>query len=256
MSHDLHIESLSCRWEDGGLALAGLRFTLPAGSRTALLGANGSGKSSLLLALNGSLKASQGRVMLGDVVLRYTGSALREWRRRVGLVLSDPDHMLVGGSVEADISFGPLNLGLPEPEVRRRVDVAIKDFGLHPVRHDAVSTLSAGTRKRVALAGVMAMQPEVLLLDEPANGLDAPGMRAFQQTLDGLAQCGRTLVIATHDTGFAWNWATHWLVLDKGKVAYFGETEGAGLYLATEPEGIFAPAAWLETRQSQAIGQP
>jgi cobalt/nickel transport system ATP-binding protein len=247
----LRVDALACQWEDGSPCLAGISLALPAASRTALLGANGSGKSSLLLALNGSLRASRGRVRWKGMQLAYDARSLRAWRRRVGLVLSDPDHMLVGGTVEADISFGPLNLGLPKEEVRQRVNRVVNDFGLGPVRHDPISTLSTGTRKRLALAGVLAMDPELLLLDEPANGLDAPGMRAFQQSLDGLAHEGRTLIIATHDTNFAWRWATHWLVLDRGEIAFFGETQSAVSYLATEPEGIFPPDAWPAPEQSQ-----
>lgn len=241
--HSLETAGLHSHWEDGTACLRDVSVQFPPAARIALLGANGCGKSSLLLALNGSLRASRGAILLDGQPLRYSREALRGWRQRVGLVLCEPDHMLVGGSVASDISFGPINLGLPDTEVRSRVDEAIAAFGLEPWRNCPISSLSFGVKKRLALAGVVAMQPSVLLLDEPSNGLDAPGQAALQASLDRLSQAGCLLVVATHDVDFAWRWATHWLVLEEGHVAYYGLTRHATAYLDTNPAGIAIPAA-------------
>ncbi len=244
MTPTLQVEGLECHWEDGTAALRGISFTVPPASRVALLGANGCGKSSLLMALNGSFPASCGRILLDGLALRYSRQGLRDWRQQVGLVLSDPNHMLVGGTVAADISFGPLNLGFPEDIVRKRVEQVIAAFGLERWRDYPVTSISAGVKKRVSLAGIVAMDPSVVLLDEPANGLDAPGNRALLAALDTLSADGRLLMVATHDTEFAWRWASHWLVLEEGRVAYFGVKSGAGKYLAENPEGIALPIEW------------
>lgn len=243
MHEALTVESLECGWDGQASTLKDITFSLPPGARLALLGANGCGKSTLLLALNGSLPARAGRIRLGNETLQPGTTKLRKWRHHVGLVLSDADHMLVGGTVESDLSFGPLNLGMAESDVRDRVHQVIDEFGLQRWRSAPITTLSAGIKKRVSLAGVVAMNPAILLLDEPANGLDAPGNRALRDALQRLQRERRTLVIATHDVDFAWEWATHWLVLEEGSVAYFGETCRASGYLAQQPQGIAIPRA-------------
>lgn len=237
-----HLEArqLRFRYPSGHDALQDLSFTIPRGARVALLGPNGCGKSTLLLTLNGTLPATGGCIRLNNEVLVPRRPALRAWRQRVGLVLSDPEHMLLGATVETDLSFGPLNLGIPAAEVRRMVDQAIDAFGLTPWRSHSVSSLSEGTRKRVALAGMVILKPEVLLLDEPANALDAPGQRALHANLARLSSAGTTLVVATHDADFAWEWATHWMVMDQGFVNFFGPVEEAEQHLGAFP-GVMVP---------------
>jgi cobalt/nickel transport system ATP-binding protein len=224
----------------GRQALQDVSFTVPRGARVALLGPNGSGKSTLLLTINGTLPATGGSVRLNGEPLVQHRRALRAWRQRVGLVLSDPEHMLLGATVETDLSFGPLNLGIPEAVVRRMVEEAIDAFGLAPWRSHPVSSLSEGTRKRVALAGMVVLKPEVLLLDEPANALDAPGQRALRAILAQLSGAGTTLIVATHDADFAWEWATHWMVMDQGRVTFFRPVDEAEQHLGAFP-GVMVP---------------
>ncbi len=177
----------------GGIAaLTALNLTIARGRRLAILGPNGAGKTTLLLHLNGTLRPKTGGIFLNGAPGGYSRGGLRAWRGTVGLVLQKPDDQLFSASVRQDISFGPLNLGLPEDAVRARVVD-------HPTH-----MLSFGQKKRVAIAGIMAMRPAVLVLDEPIARLDPSGERHLLKALDGLHQAGTTLVFSTHDIDFAW----------------------------------------------------
>ena len=187
----------------GPTVLAEADLDVEAGSRTLLIGANGSGKTTLLRALCGSLKPTAGEILLDGAPLRHTRAGLREHRRRVQLVMQDPDEQLFSADVRQDVSFGPTNLGLPRDEVLARVEetlelLSITDLADRPCHH-----LSYGERKRVALAGAVAMRPEVLLLDEPTAGLDPAGVHEAVQILEMLRERGATLVMSTHDLDLA-----------------------------------------------------
>lgn len=195
--------------------LDGVDMRIEDGGRIALLGANGSGKTTLLRCLSGALTPLSGRVVFGGEVLRRNRDGLRQHRRRVQLVLQDPDDQLFSADVTQDISFGPLNLGLSEAEARERVDEAM---GLLAIAHLAgrpTHQLSYGERKRVAIAGAVAMRPSVLLLDEPTAGLDPAGVLELMATLDGL---DTTVVLATHDVDLALSWADQVAIVAGGEV--------------------------------------
>jgi len=200
----LEARDLVFRWPGGGRGLEGLSLTVGRGRTLAVLGPNGAGKSTLLLHLNGTLRPQSGEVRLGGETVGYGRAALSAWRRRVGLVLQDPDDQLFAATVAEDVSFGPLNLGLgPEPAAGRvaeaLVALGIADLAERPPHH-----LSFGQKKRVAIAGAVAMRPEVLLLDEPLAGLDPRGGARLRALLAGLAAAGTTLVLTTHDVDLAW----------------------------------------------------
>lgn len=188
--------------------------------RTVLLGANGSGKTTLLRVLSGAHRPDAGRVLIDGQPLAHTRAGLREHRRRVQLVLQDPDDQLFSADVAADVSFGPLNLGLPEAEVADRVTEALDLLQITQLADRPTHQLSYGERKRAAIAGAVAMRPQVLLLDEPTSGLDPEGVRELLDTLARLEAHGTMLVMATHDVDLALGWAVDAAVVTGGRVVH------------------------------------
>ena len=213
----LAAEEICHTYPGGVLALAGLSLTVPRGCRLAVLGANGCGKTTLFLHLNGSLQPGRGRIVVGGVPAAYDRAALTAWRGRVGLVLQDPDDQLFAATVAEDVSFGPLNLGLSVAEVRARVAEALAMVGIEALAARPTHMLSYGQKRRVTLAGVLAMRPEVILLDEPTAGLDAQGAELLLASLEALNAGGTTLVFSTHDIDFAYGWADRVAVLAGGR---------------------------------------
>lgn len=188
----------------GAPVLNGAHFSVMRGRRIALLGANGSGKTTLLTALSGALKPVNGNITYEGQVLRHGRAALRAHRACVQLVLQNPDDQLFSADVTQDVSFGPLNLGLSEEHARTRVEEALELLGITHLSERPVHQLSYGERKRVSIAGAVAMRPHVLLLDEPTAGLDPVGVMELVHALDGLSS---TVVLATHDVDLALSWA-------------------------------------------------
>ncbi|WP_295430985.1 ABC transporter ATP-binding protein [uncultured Thiodictyon sp.] len=217
-------------------ALRGLDLTVPRGRKLALLGANGCGKTTLLLHLNGTLKPSRGQVLLDGQAADYGRRALGAWRNRVGLVLQEPDDQLFSATVYQDVSFGPLNQGLPEAMVRARVEASLETLRITALAQRPTHALSFGQKKRVAIAGVLAMQPEVLILDEPTAGLDPRGVAHLLAALEQLRLAGTTLVFSTHDVDLAYGWADEVAILGQGLVLCQGEA----LATLADPERLHA----------------
>ena len=217
MSLLLEACALSHVYPDGSVGLDGCSLAIRSGSRNALLGSNGSGKTSLLQHFNALLRPTAGGVRFAGQPVDYSRGGLNALRRRVGLVFQNPDRQLFSASVIEDVSFGPLNLGLDEATVRRRVDEALAAVGMSELADKPVHHLSFGQKKRVCIAGVLAMQPEVLLLDEPMAGLDAAMQVELQALLDRLAGRGITIVLSTHDVDFAYRWADDIHLLAAGR---------------------------------------
>lgn len=201
-------------------------LTVGIGRRTAILGANGSGKTTLLRVLSGAHQPTQGSVVSGGEVLRHTRRGLTDHRQRVQLVMQDPDDQLFSADVRADIGYGPSNLGLPEPEIAARVDEALAVLSLTHLADRPVHRLSFGQRKRVAVAGALAMHPEVLLLDEPTAGLDPAGVEEMLTAVAALEAHGTTVVLSTHDVDLAWRWA-HEVALVVDGIVHQGGVEDA-----------------------------
>ncbi len=208
---------------DRGTVLDDLTVDLTGGTRWVVLGANGSGKTTLLSVLSGALRPTAGQVLRNGQPLSYRPRALAEHRRVVQMVLQDPDDQLFSADVAADISFGPLNLGLSPDDALARVDEACALLTLDHLRDRPVHQLSGGERKRVAIAGAVAMRPQVLLLDEPTAGLDPEGIDDMLGVLDRLEEQGTTVVMATHDVDLALAWSTRALVVGGG-TARVGDT--------------------------------
>ncbi|WP_405592212.1 energy-coupling factor ABC transporter ATP-binding protein [Streptomyces sp. NBC_01092] len=201
------LRGASYAYEDGPVVLSGLDFDVREGRALALLGRNGSGKTTLMRLLSGGLKPHDGRLTVDGAPVTYDRKGLTRLRTTVQLVVQDPDDQLFAASVAQDVSFGPLNLGLPDPEVRARVDEALAALDITALADRPTHLLSYGQRKRTAIAGAVAMRPRVLILDEPTAGLDPDGQERLLATLDGLRASGTTVVMATHDVDLALRWA-------------------------------------------------
>jgi cobalt/nickel transport system ATP-binding protein len=208
MSHrTLAGAGLVAGYEGGRPVLDGADLAVPAGRRLAVLGANGSGKTTLLRCLSGGLRPLAGAVTVDGVPLEHSRRGLRAHRQEVQLVLQDPDDQLFSASVAQDVSFGPLNLGLPEDAVRARVAEALDLLAVGHLAGRPTHQLSFGERKRVAIAGAVAMRPCVLLLDEPTAGLDPSAVAETLAALARLQEHDSTVVMSTHDVDLALRWA-------------------------------------------------
>lgn len=245
------------------VALRGLDLTIEKGRKLAILGANGSGKTTLLLHLNGTFRPTQGQILLDGLPAAYDRRAIDRWRRRVGLVLQDPDDQLFATTVGQDVSFGPLNLGLSEAEARLRVGEALEALGIAALAARATHTLSFGQKKRVAIAGILAMRPDILILDEPTAGLDPLGVTHLLAVLQQLHDAGTTLVFSTHDVELAYAWADQVAIFHEGSVLEQGEPSAVlGRPALLQQAGLQAPLL-LELAQllgkepgSDCHGQP
>jgi cobalt/nickel transport system ATP-binding protein len=208
MSHrTLTAAGLVVGYDRGPRVLDGAATTPPAGRRVAVLGANGSGKTTLLRCLSGALRPAAGTVAVDGARLEHTRRGLRAHRQEVQLVLQDPDDQLFSASVAQDVSFGPVNLGLDDGTVRARVAEALRLLAVAHLADRPTHQLSFGERKRVAIAGAVAMRPCVLLLDEPTAGLDPSGVAEALAALARLEEHDSTVVMSTHDVDLALRWA-------------------------------------------------
>ncbi|MGE5507560.1 MAG: ATP-binding cassette domain-containing protein [Chitinophagales bacterium] len=216
----IEVSDLSYVYPDGTRALDRLSLSVPAGRKVVILGPNGAGKSTFLLHLNGIHLPQSGTVRLGG---RAVTPHDHRWAAgMVGLVFQDPDDQLFAPTVWEDVAFGPRNLGLPETEVARRVEEALSAVGLAELARKAPHHLSFGQKKRAAIAGVLAMQPSVLVLDEPTAYLDPRSTREVFALLSRLHEGGATLLVATHDVDLAAEWADDCVILQQGRVLASG----------------------------------
>lgn len=221
----IETQSLCCDY-NGEPALKNVSISIPKGKMTFVLGGNGAGKSTLFLALNGIIKPSGGRVLFNGEPLKYDKQSLRKARERIALVFQNPDDQLFCASVYEDISFGAVNMGLDEKEVRRRVDEAMEITGVTAFKDKSVHALSCGQKKRAAIAGVLVMEPEVMILDEPTAGLDPEGTGEIMSALRKIKnEKDLTIIISTHDMDMAPVYAEWVYLLDRGEVAAGGEAE-------------------------------
>lgn len=220
MTHrSLSAAGLVVSYPGGPPVLRGADLDVPGGRRLALLGANGSGKTTLLRCLSGSLRPERGTVTVDGEPVSYSRAGLRRHRQDVQLVTQDPDDQLFSADVAQDVSFGPMNLGLPEPQVRERVAEALALLGVEHLARRPTHQLSHGERKRVAVAGAVAMRPCVLLLDEPSAGLDPAGVEEMFAALARLEGHGTTIVLSTHDVPLALEWAHSVALVAAGAVS-------------------------------------
>jgi cobalt/nickel transport system ATP-binding protein len=217
----LDVRGLGYAYPDGHVALTGVDLAVARGERVALLGPNGAGKTTLVLHLNGILSGGGGSVAVGGLAVDRDRSTLAEIRRRVGIVFQDPDDQLFLPTVGEDVAFGPANLGLRGQDLADRVDEALTAVGMTEHRDRAPHHLSFGQRRRVAVATVLAMRPEILVLDEPSSNLDPAARRELAQILRGLPV---TLLMVTHDLPYALELCDRSVIIDAGRIVADGPT--------------------------------
>jgi cobalt/nickel transport system ATP-binding protein len=217
------IDQLSHRYADGTIALKNLSLTIEQGKKIALLGHNGAGKSTLFLHLNGTLQPTSGTIRFKGREIVYDRKSLLSLRKQVGIVFQDPDSQLLSASVIQDISFGPQNLGLSKEEVLQKVEWALKQTETEGFKDKPTHFLSLGQKKRVAIAGVLAMDPEVIILDEPTAGLDSYYSKQIMSVLDQIHKQKNTIIISTHDVNLAYQWADEIIVMHDGEIMGQGD---------------------------------
>lgn len=211
----LEIQDLSFAYEDKQV-LKDICVTVEKGEKIAVMGSNGAGKSTFFLNLNGVLQSDQGQIFLdGNKIGKKDFGKLHE---KVGFVFQDADSQIIASNVKAEISFGPMNLGLPRDEVLRRVKSAITYMNLEDFTDRAPHYLSGGEKKRVSIADILAMESEILIFDEPMAALDPVNAENVEQVLSRLHNDGKTLLIATHDVDFAYRFADRVLVFSDGEI--------------------------------------
>jgi cobalt/nickel transport system ATP-binding protein len=199
-------------------ALAGVNLAVGRGEKVALVGPNGAGKTTLILMCNGMLRPTRGDVRIDGVPIDYSARGLRSVRSRVGIVFQNSDNQVFAPTVYQDVAFGPMNLGLPQESVRQRVADALHAVGLVGCERRPPHHLSGGEKKRVAIAGILAMGPEVLILDEPTGSLDPATAEEIVDLLDELQAAGTTILLSTHDVELAHRWADEVCLMHEGRV--------------------------------------
>ncbi len=214
----LEARDIRYRYPRGMEAIQGISFHIRKGEKIALVGPNGAGKSTLMLMFNGMIRPDSGTLLFDNKPISYDKESLRMLRKRVGFVLQNPDRQIIAPTVYQDVAFGPANLGYSDEEVKEAVAGALKYVGLEGFERRPPHQLSGGEKKRVAIAGVLAMDPDMLVFDEPTSGLDPSGSEDIMELLDELNQGGKTIIISTHDIELAYPWADRAILLLKGKI--------------------------------------
>jgi len=218
----IRISNLSHRYKDGTRALSDINLAITAGEVVILAGPNGSGKSTLLKHLNGLLTPTQGDLLLqGEPISKN----LRKTRRLVGMVFQDADSQIVGETVWDDVAFGPRNLSYNKSKVKERVTEALETVGLTHLAEKPPYLLSGGEKRRLAIAGVLAMQPQVVAFDEPFSNLDFPGTRQVLEQMRRLVDAGHTLIVASHELAGLCQMATRLVVLSHGRIVRDGQPD-------------------------------
>jgi cobalt/nickel transport system ATP-binding protein len=214
----LEARDIRYRYPRGLEAIRGISFHIRRGEKIALVGPNGAGKSTLLTMFNGMIRPEYGIMLFDNQPIQYDAGSLRLLRKRVGFVLQNPDRQIIAPTVYQDVAFGPTNLGYSEPEVKEVVTRVLRHVGLDGFERRPPHQLSGGEKKRVAIAGVLAMDPDVLVFDEPTSGLDPSGSEDIMELLDELNHEGKTIIISTHDVELVYPWADKAILMLGGQI--------------------------------------
>ncbi|MCI8672117.1 MAG: ABC transporter ATP-binding protein [Lachnospiraceae bacterium] len=212
----LQVNDLHYSYDDTQAALKGISVSIYPGERIAVIGSNGAGKSTFFLNINGVLSPEQGEIFYHGT--KITKKSLPQLRKNIGIVFQDADNQIIASSVKAEVSFGPMNLKLPREEVVRRVNMAMEYMNITEYGDRPPHYLSGGEKKRVAIADIIAMEPDVIIFDEPTAALDPLNAAMLEEVLEKLSAEQKTLLISTHDVDFAYRWAKRVLVFCDGQI--------------------------------------
>jgi len=221
----IQTENMGFIYPDGTSALHNINIEIKEGERVAIIGSNGAGKSTLFAHFNGINKPTSGIVKIDGKPAGYEKKELLEIRQKVGIVFQNPDDQLFAPTVIEDVAFGPMNLGLSDEEVDKRVEEALTLVGMNGLEKRAPHHLSGGQKKRVAIAGILAMRPEIMVLDEPTTGLDPKGAEQIMKILYKLNQEDMSIIIASHDVEIVTQFADKIFVLHDGNIIGQGTPE-------------------------------
>ena len=221
----IETDKIVYEYPDGTKALENVNFHAEEGKIVALLGPNGAGKSTLFLHFNGILEPTSGTVKIDGENVSYKKKDLMKVRQKVGIVFQNPDDQLFAPTVMEDVAFGPMNMGLPKEEVDLRVKESLEKVGMAGFEKKPPHHLSGGQKKRVAIAGILAMNPKIMVLDEPTSGLDPKGASHILQLLYQLNKEGMTIVISTHDVDLVPLYANSVYIISKGKIIKEGSPQ-------------------------------
>ena len=221
----LEAREISFSYTDNTRALDKISLSIPRGKKTAFLGPNGAGKTTLFLHFNGILKPEQGKICYDGQEVRYNHTPLLNLRKNVGIVFQDPETQLFSASVWQEISFGPVNLGLSKEKVWERVNQAMAETGITDLKDKPTHFLSYGQKKRVAIADILAMQPKVLICDEPTAWLDTKYAAQIMELFGEINRTGVTIIFSTHDVDLAYSWADYIFLMKNGMVIGEGVPE-------------------------------
>lgn len=218
----LSTENLSFTYPDGTRALKNINIEIEKGEKVAIIGPNGAGKSTLFSHFNGLTEPTSGCVKIEGKPISFEKDELLKVRQKVGIVFQDPNDQLFAPTVKEDIAFGPMNLGLSYDEVEKRVEDALKMVGMENYEDKTPHHLSGGQQKRIAIAGIIAMKPELMILDEPTAGLDPDGVEKVLNIMNQLNEEGMTLIISSHDIDMISKYADKIFVLYNGEIIESG----------------------------------
>ena len=218
----LSTENLSFTYPDGTRALKNINIEIEKGEKVAIIGPNGAGKSTLFSHFNGLTEPTSGCVKIEGKPISFEKDELLKVRQKVGIVFQDPNDQLFAPTVKEDIAFGPMNLGLSYDEVEKRVEDALKMVGMENYEDKTPHHLSGGQQKRIAIAGIIAMKPELMILDEPTAGLDPDGVEKVLNIMNKLNEEGMTLIISSHDIDMISKYADKIFVLYNGEIIESG----------------------------------
>ncbi len=223
MFKDLQTDKVSYKYSNArNNAIDSIDFKTSNGRRTALLGENGCGKSTLIYQLNGVYKPLSGTVTYGGEAISYNRDFLTELRSNVSVVLQNPDDQIFSSTVEEDVAMGPMNAGFSHEEVTERIISSLESVGMSEFAQVPIQRLSYGQKKRVSLAGALALRPKILILDEPTAGLDSQISREVMEITDSLNRDGITVVVSSHDVNLIYPWVDDMYVMRNGKMIYSG----------------------------------
>lgn len=223
MDWAVKLERLSFAYDGGKQVLRNLNLKIPYGSKTIILGSNGSGKTTLLQHLNGLIMPQQGTIsILGESISKQS---IKQIRQKVGYLFDVPDHQLISSTVFSDVAFGPRNMQLDEEQVTEKVKQVLNQLDIMELSEESPFNLSLGQKKKAAIAGLLAMEPQLIVCDEPFSGLDPETLGRFVEILDQANAQGTTIIASTHDVNLAYEWAKQVIVIADGELLAVGGNE-------------------------------